>query len=250
MSPTPENPLRLAMWSGPRNISTAMMRAWENREDCTVVDEPLYAHYLAHTGSDHPAADEVIAQGETDWRKVVANLTGPVPGGTPIWYQKHMSHHLLDHIERDWIFELRNVFLIRDPLEVVASYIKSRATVTAEDIGLEQEARLFDLVAQKTGSAPTVIDAGEFLAAPEPHLRSLCAELGVQFTARMLNWPAGRRDSDGVWAPHWYAAVWRSTGFERAHPAAPVTDAAALRAADQARPWYDALYQHRLLSPL
>lgn len=250
MSPTPDNPLRLAMWSGPRNISTAMMRAWENREDCTVVDEPLYAHYLAHTGSDHPAADEVIAQGETDWRKVVANLIGPVPGGTPIWYQKHMSHHLVDHIGRDWIMQLRNVFLIRDPLEVVASYIKSRATVTAEDIGLEQEARLFELVAQKTGNAPPVIDARDFLSAPEAHLRALCADLGIDFTPRMLSWPAGPRDSDGVWAPHWYAAVWRSTGFEPGHSATPVHDAAALRAAEQARPWYDALYRHRLRAPL
>lgn len=246
MKPTPEHPLRLAMWSGPRNISTAMMRAWENREDCVVVDEPLYAHYLAHTGSDHPAADEVIAQGETDWREVVANLTGPVPGGAPIWYQKHMSHHLLDHIEREWIFQLCNVFLIRDPLEVVASYIKSRATVSAEDIGLEQEARLFDLVAQKTGSAPPVIDARDFLNTPEAHLRALCGVLGIGFTPRMLSWPAGRRDSDGIWAPHWYDAVWRSTGFEAAHPATPVHDATALRAADQARPWYEALHQHRL----
>ena len=147
-------PLRLAMWSGPRNISTAMMRAWENRSDCTVSDEPLYAHYLASTGADHPAAEQVIAQGETDWRRVVASLLGPVPEAKPVWYQKHMSHHLLPKMDRDWIHQLTNVFLIRDPSDVVASYIKSRATVTAADIGLQQEAELFDEVAQKLGGRP------------------------------------------------------------------------------------------------
>ena len=116
-------PLRIAMWSGPRNISTAMMRAWENRGDCAVSDEPLYAHYLAHTGLDHPARDEVIADGETDWRKVVDALLGPAPGGAPVWYQKHMTHHVPPHIGRDWIAGLRNVLLIRDPREVVESFV-------------------------------------------------------------------------------------------------------------------------------
>ena len=137
-------PLRVAMWSGPRNISTAMMRAWENRGDCAVSDEPLYAHYLAHTGLDHPARDEVIADGETDWRKVVDALLGPAPGGAPVWYQKHMTHHLLPHIGRDWIAGLRNVLLIRDPRQVVASYVKSRAEVTAQDIGLPQQVALYE----------------------------------------------------------------------------------------------------------
>jgi hypothetical protein len=239
-------PLRLAMWSGPRNISTAMMRAWENRGDCVVSDEPLYAHYLAHTGSDHPGAEEVIAQGETDWRRVVETLTGPLPESQPIWYQKHMSHHLLPHIEHEWIHGLHNVFLIRDPVDVVASYIKSRATVTADDIGLQQEAHLFDEVAQRLGAPPPVIDASEFLKAPEAHLRALCLHLGIAFTDRMLSWPAGPRASDGVWAPHWYAAVWRSTGFEAPHARAAALTGEAARAADAARPWYEHLYRFRL----
>lgn len=239
-------PLRLAMWSGPRNISTAMMRSWENRGDCVVCDEPLYAHYLAHTGSDHPGADEVIAQGETDWQRVVAQLTGAPPQAQPIWYQKHMSHHLLGHIDHEWIHGLTNVFLIRDPADVVASYIKSRATVTAEDIGLEQEARLFDEVAQRLGTAPPVLDAGEFLAAPEAHLRALCAHLGIAFTDRMLHWPAGPRASDGVWAPHWYSAVWKSTGFELPRQREGSLSGAAAKAAEEARPWYERLFDQRL----
>jgi Sulfotransferase domain len=207
-------PLRLAMWSGPRNISTAMMRSWENRGDCAVVDEPLYAHYLAHTGLDHPGREEVIAAGETDWRKVAAWLTGPVPGGMSIWYQKHMTHHLLPHIGREWLGELTHVFLIRDPREVLLSYVKNRPNVTAEDIGVRQQLEMFEFVEQRSGATPPVIDAGEFLKNPERQLRALCERLGVEFTARMLSWPAGARASDGVWAPYWYGAVQRSTGFE------------------------------------
>jgi hypothetical protein len=207
-------PLRLAAWSGPRNISTAMMRAWENRGDCAVVDEPLYAHYLAQTGLDHPGRDQVIAAGDTDWRRVAAWLTGPIPGGKAIWYQKHMTHHLLMHIDRRWLAELTHVFLIRDPREVLLSYIKSRPHVTAEDIGVLQQREIFGYLQELRGETPPVIDAGEFLQAPEAHLRALCAALGIAFTPRMLQWPAGPRPSDGVWAPHWYEAVLRSTGFE------------------------------------
>ncbi|HEX4389530.1 MAG TPA: hypothetical protein VH109_12970 [Steroidobacteraceae bacterium] len=206
--------LRIAMWSGPRNISTAMMRAWENRGDCVVVDEPLYAHYLAHTGLEHPGREQVIAAGETDWRRVVTQLTGPVSRDRPIMYQKHMTHHLLPHIGREWLRGLTHVFLIRDPREVLLSYVKSRPTVSAEDIGVVQQLEIFAHVAELTGHEPPVIDAGEFLRAPERQLRLLCDLLGVAYTARMLHWPPGPRSSDGIWAPYWYEKVLRSTGFE------------------------------------
>ncbi|HEY6894269.1 MAG TPA: hypothetical protein VI258_08890 [Rhodanobacteraceae bacterium] len=239
--------LRIAMWSGPRNISTAMMRAWENRGDCAVSDEPLYAHYLAQTGSDHPAREEVIAAGETDWRKVTSALIGDVPDSQPIWYQKHMSHHLLPHIGHDWIHALTNVFLIRDPDEVVSSYLRTRDTVTPDDIGIPQERRLFDEIAERNGTAPPVIDADEFLRAPEAHLRALCATLGIPFTERMLSWPAGPRASDGVWAPHWYAAVWKSTGFEAPRDRAAIQlEGDAKRVSDACREDYEFLRRHRL----
>ena len=241
------DPLRIAMWSGPRNISTAMMRAWENREDCAVSDEPLYAAYLATTGIDHPGRDEVIAAGETDWRRVADALLGPVPGGKAIWYQKHMNHHLLADMDTDWVLGLRNVLLIRDPSEVVASYIKSRATVTPDDIGLPQQGRLFDLLCDALGEAPIVIDAGDFLRAPEAHLRALCGRLGIAFTPRMLSWPAGPRDSDGVWAPYWYDAVWRSTGFEPWRPREDTLTGEALAAADICRPIYERLREYRMM---
>jgi hypothetical protein len=241
-------PLRIAMWSGPRNISTAMMRAWENRGDCAVSDEPLYAAYLAATGLDHPAREDVIAAGETDPVKVVSNLLGPVPDGKPIWYQKHMTHHLLPGLAREWIQSLTNILLIREPGEVVASYVKSRATVTPEDIGLPQQLRLFDELADRAGAPPPVIDAADFLRAPEAHLRVLCDRLRIDFSDRMLHWPPGPRDSDGIWAPHWYAAVWKSTGFEPWRPREVHLEGEPARVADACRPAYERLHRHRLIA--
>lgn len=242
--PTDAAPLRIAAWSGPRNISTAMMRAWDNRGDCAVTDEPLYAHYLDATGLDHPGRDEVIAAGDTDWRRVVARLTGPVPDGHPVWYQKHMAHHLLPGIDTAWVHGLTNVFLIREPSLVVASYLKSRSHVEPEDLGLLQQARLFDELANRSGTAPPVIDAERFLHDPQGQLRSLCERLEIAFTPRMLQWAAGTRPSDGVWARHWYAAVWTSTGFEPPRVRHVTLDAHAARVADACHGAYEELLSH------
>ncbi|HKC26598.1 MAG TPA: hypothetical protein VKB75_01180 [Jatrophihabitans sp.] len=231
--------VRLAMWSGPRNISTALMRAWENRPDTRVVDEPLYAYYLNETGLNHPGRDEVIAAGEPSWRKVVAELTAPIQG---VLYQKHMTHHLLAQLPRDWIPALTNVLLIRDPAEVVASYVRSRADVVAADIGLVQQAELYD----QLGADVPVIDAADFLRNPEVYLRWLCDYVGVEFTDRMLRWPPGPRDSDGVWAPYWYKAVVESTAFEPYRPRTVQVTGAAARAVELSRPHYERLYKVRV----
>jgi hypothetical protein len=232
--------VRLAVWSGPRNISTALMRSWENRPDCRVVDEPLYAYYLAQTGLDHPARDEVIAAGETSWPAVVAELTAPVDG---IYYQKHMTHHLVPQLPREWIGSLTNVLLIRDPAEVVASYVRSRSNVVAEDIGLVQQAELYDQLA----GVPPVIDAADFLQDPEGYLRWLCSYVGVEFSEAMLHWPPGPRESDGVWAPYWYDAVLASTGFEPYRPREVELHGAALEAAQRSRPDYERLHAARVV---
>jgi Sulfotransferase domain len=232
--------VRLAMWSGPRNISTALMRAWENRPDTRVVDEPLYGFYLDRTQLDHPGRDEVIAAMGSDWEPVVAELTAPVDG---IYYQKHMTHHLLPELPRDWIGSLANVLLIRDPAEVVASYTRERANVVATDIGLVAQVELYD---QLDGDVP-VIDSADFLRDPESYLRWLCSYVGVEFTDAMLEWPAGPRDSDGVWAKYWYDAVAASTGFAPYRPREVSLTGAALAAAEESRPYYERLRAVRVL---
>jgi Sulfotransferase domain len=237
--------VRLACWSGPRNISTATMRAWENRPDTEVVDEPLYAWYLAHTGLDHPGRDEVIAAGETDWRRVVESLTGPWPDGPALQYQKHMAQHLVPDLPREWIASMQNVLLIRDPAEVVASYVRSRESCEPEDIGLLQEQWLLERW-QAAGQDVPVIDSADFLGDPEAHLRWLCDWLGIESTARMLSWPPGPRDSDGVWAPYWYDAVLASTGFEPYRPRQVDLSPHDAAVAEACRPAYEALRQVRV----
>ena len=238
-------PVRLAMWSGPRSISTALMRSWENRPDTVVVDEPLYAHYLAATGLEHPARAQILAAGSSDWRASVAELILTGGAGADVYYQKHMTQHLLPDLPLDWIVGLRNVLLIRDPFQVAASYVRSRADVVADDLGAERQARLYDYLAA-SGTAPPVIDATDFLQAPERYLRWLCDWAGVPFTPAMLSWPPGPRDSDGVWAPHWYAAVERSTGFQPWRPRAVQLSGAALAAAAESRPHYRRLADRRV----
>lgn len=198
-----------------------MMRAWGNRSDTVVCDEPLYAHYLQHTGRDHPGAAEVIAHHQPDWRKVVAALVGEVPGGKPVFFQKHMAHHLLPHIGRDWLGSVSNAFLIRDPREMLVSLAKVIPDPTLADTGLPQQVEIFEWVRQTTGTVPAVVDARDVLEDPGTLLAQLCERLGVAFSEAMLSWPAGPRPTDGIWAKHWYANVERTTSFQ---PYAPPVD--------------------------
>jgi Sulfotransferase domain len=202
------SPARIAMWSGPRTLSTAMLRSWGNRADTVVVDEPLYAHYLLATGIDHPGRDEIIASQPTDWRIVVRSLTeDPLPAGRRIYYQKHMTHHIIPPIELAALRPLRHAFLIRNPRELLASYSQVRTEPTLDDLGLRQQVELFE----EFGGP--VLDSTDLLRAPEAMLRALCAALDVPFDAAMLAWPAGPRETDGVWAPYWYDSVRSSVGF-------------------------------------
>jgi hypothetical protein len=240
-------PLRIATWSGPRNLSTALLRSWGNRPDTVVTDEPLYAHYLHATGLDHPARDEILSAYDHDWRRVTARLTGPVPGGHAIWYQKHMTHHVTDDVELGWLGALRNCFLIRSPAEVIASYAHVRHDPTLEDLGLPQQWRLFAHVTDG-GAAPPVIDAGDLLRDPRTVLSALCDALGVAFSERMLSWPPGRRATDGVWADHWYGAVERSTGFAPYEPRQVTLDARFGDLLAAAEEIHDRLAAHRLVT--
>jgi sulfotransferase family protein len=240
-------PIRIAMWSGPRNISTAMMRSFEARGDTAVSDEPFYAAYLARTGIDHPMRDEVMASQPRDPAAVAALLLGPVPGNKPIWYQKHMTLHLLARDRLDWMGHVRNAFLIRDPASVLASYALKRDDVTLADIGFVQQRELFESEAQRLGRPPPVVDAADIVASPARTLERLCTALGIPYTPAMLQWPPGRRATDGVWAPAWYQAVEKSTGFEAPkHRVAAELPPHLKALAGQARPHYDALAVHRL----
>jgi hypothetical protein len=240
-------PIRIAMWSGPRNISTAMMRSFEARGDTAVCDEPFYAAYLARTGIDHPMRGEVMASQPRDPAAVAALLLGPVPENKPIWYQKHMTLHLLAGDRLDWRGHVRNAFLIRDPTSVLASYALKRDDVTLADIGFVQQRELFESEAQRLGRPPPVVDAADIVANPARTLERLCNALGIPYTPAMLRWPPGRRATDGVWAPAWYQAVEKSTGFEAPkHRAATELPPHLKALADQARPHYDALAVHRL----
>ena len=230
------------MWSGPRNISTAMMRAFENRDDCTVIDEPFYAHYLEQTRVDHPGIEEVIASQPTDWREVVKHLLGPIPAGRSIWYQKHMTHHLLPHIERDWMSKMVHCFLIRHPAEVLSSYARTRPNVTLDDLGFSQQAEIYDWL----GEDALVIDSRDVLQDPRRILGGLCRALAIPFTERMLAWPAGPRDTDGVWAKHWYQNVWASTGFHPPDRHAPAYPGSLQPIVDAALPIYRRLHAARL----
>ena len=245
MSKSESSVIRIAMWSGPRNISTAMMRSFENRPDTHVVDEPFYGAYLAAAGVRHPMHEEILANTETDPDTVSANLLndGPQSG---VYYQKHMTHHMLDQFPRDWIAQVTNTFLIRDPDRVVASYAAKRAEATFEDLGFRQQIEIFNTVADRLGKAPPVLDTDDVLRDPRTALTQLCAACGVTFREEMLKWPAGPRDSDGVWASHWYGAVERSTGFGPPPEGTPELSGELARLADEARPFYEKLHALRL----
>ena len=238
--------LRIAMWSGPRNLSTAMMRSFGSRADTFVSDEPFYGCFLKESGADHPMREEVIAAMDCDWASVMAALGGSPPNGSPVWYQKHMWHHMVGPIGYDDFEGFTHAFLIRSPEQMIASYLRKRETAAFEDFGLGRQAEFFEREADRLGHAPPVVDANDVLADPASVLSRLCEGLGIAWDPAMLGWEQGRRVTDGPWAPHWYAAVEASTGFgpPETGPVSLPDDAREL--ADRCRPYYERLAKHRL----
>ncbi|MEP2531651.1 HAD family hydrolase [Shimia sp.] len=212
--------MKIAMWSGPRNLSTAMMYSFGNRPDCAVVDEPFYAAYLKLTGLDHPMRDDILASQSQDPDDVAAMLSGANPEQKTHFYQKHMTQHMVPGVPRDWMRGAVNVFLIRHPARVIASYAAKRENPTLDDIGFRQQAELFDLV-KSWGQTPVVIDSHDIRQNPEIMLNKLCDSIGIDYLTDMLTWSKGGHSSDGVWAKHWYGAVWNSTGFAGAEGPLP-----------------------------
>lgn len=230
--------MRIAMWSGPRNLSTAMMYAFGNRGDCAVVDEPFYAAYLAQTGLIHPMRDEIMASQSQDATEVAAALLGPIPAAKPYFYQKHMTQHMIEGVPRDWIRELRNVFLIRHPARVIASYAAKRENPTLEDIGFRQQAELISQC-RDWGLDPVVVDSHDIREDSKAKLEQLCDAIGLPYSPKMLSWPKGGHADDGIWAQVWYGAVWNSTGFAGPEGALPEVPEALVPVLDAAMPFYE-----------
>ena len=238
--------IRIAMWSGPRNLSTAMMRSFGSRSDTFVSDEPFYGCFLKDTGADHPMREEVIAAMDCGWEGVMRSLRGPAPDSSPVWYQKHMWHHMTGPIGYEAFDGFTHAFLIREPERMIASYLRKRETAEFEGFGMDRQAEFFEREADRLGRAPPVIEANDVLADPEGVLSKLCAALGIPWDRHMLAWEPGRRDTDGPWAAHWYAAVEASTGFgpPEIEPVELPDDAR--RVADRCRPFYDRLADSRI----
>ena len=231
--------MRIAMWSGPRNLSTAMMYAFSARSDCAVIDEPFYATYLTETGLVHPMQQAILDSQPRNAKDVIKQCLGDTPNNKPHFYQKHMTHHMLETIELDWLSELTNVFLIRHPARVVASYQAKRENPTLEDIGFIQQLRLLRYVRDNLGQTPIVVDSDRLLENPEEALRKLCCAIGIDFQPSMLSWPAGGNTADGAWAPHWYESVWKSTGLTASpQKPLPLLNDALNQVAEQAMPYY------------
>ena len=208
--------IRLAMWSGPRNISTALMRSFDARSDCFVSDEPFYGCFLEQTGADHPMAAEVIAAMDCDWHGVARALAGDPAQGQPVWYQKHMTHHMAGPVQPDDLEGVRHAFLIREPARMIASYLGKREAVSADDLGYHTQRAFFERIAERQGFAPPVVDSADVLHNPAGTLAALCGALEIDWDPAMLRWEPGRRATDGVWAPHWYNRVEATTGGAKA----------------------------------
>lgn len=232
----------IAMWSGPRNLSTALMYSFAARGDCAVWDEPFYAAYLKLTGIDHPMRDAIVAAHDADPASVAVACLAPRP--EPLFYQKHMTLHMVPGVPRDWMRQVTNVFLVRHPARVVASYAKKREAPTLDDLGFRQQSELFDEVAAAQGHPPPVLSAEAVRQDPRAALSRLCARIGIPFTDRMLSWPAGPKPYDGAWAPHWYNAVHASTGFGAPEDPLPNLPPEYQRLADQGLPHYERLLGH------
>ncbi|MEO9469218.1 HAD family hydrolase [Parasphingorhabdus sp.] len=240
-SASSQEPVRIAMWSGPRNISTAMMRSFGSRRDCAVTDEPFYGAYLKDTGEPQPMAGQVIADMDCEWDSVANAMRGPVPDQKPIWYQKHMPHHMVGGISISDFPDHRHAFLIRDPVRVVASYAAKRVKVTPDDLGYARQLEYVDQAAQMSGEPPIVMDSADIARNPDQSLQKLCKALGISWDPAMLSWPTGRRNTDGIWGNHWYNRVIKTTGFGIPEKSGQELNKAEQIVAEQCKPYYNKL---------
>jgi len=237
---------RIAMWSGPRNLSTAMMRSFGSRADTFVLDEPFYGCFLKTTGADHPMREETISARDCDWQSVMTALRGDPSDGSPIWYQKHMWHHMAGSIGYEDFEGFTHAFLIREPERMIASYLRKRERAAFGNFGLDRQAEFFEREADRLGNAPPVVDANDVLANPEGVLSRLCEALAIPWDRAMLQWEPGRRATDWPWAAHWYSVVEASTRFGAPETGPVELPDEARRLAEQCRPYYERLASFRI----
>lgn len=222
------------------------MRAWENRTDTFVCDEPFYAYYLHTTGDDHPGGADIMKSYDTDWKKVVADLTGEIPDGKSVFFQKHMAHHILPDLDLSWLSDFRVGLLIRDPAEVITSYVKVRGAMTFEETGLLQQVTLYQELMDQYGRAPLILDSADVLRNPRGMLEAICSEFGIDFQDNMLRWPAGPRETDGIWAKYWYSQVEATTGFGEYRPRREGVPEGYEPMLERCQQLYETLHSHRL----
>ena len=201
------------MWSGPRNLSTALMRSFENRKDTYVLDEPFYAYYLKKTGLNHPMKKEIINHYPVSQKKIIKLITSK-PENEKIFYQKHMTQHIIKNTNLDWIRNGYNCFLISHPAKVINSYIKKNSLRNIDDIGFKKQFKIFNKV-KKNNLNFIVINADNILINPNKTIKKLCKLLKIKFSKKMLSWPKGKRSSDGIWSKVWYKNVELSNTFSK-----------------------------------
>lgn len=237
----------IAMWSGPRNLSTALMRSFENRTDTTVIDEPFYAHFLKQTNLNHPGRDEIISTQDSNWKSIVKKITGPIPQNKSIWYQKHMAQHNLEGCDISWIKNFHNCILIRDPKYVIPSYNKEYSLSDEKLLGYSQQLDLIQMLEVEEGATPPIFDAIDILKNPEQALKKICLISGISFSDKMLQWPRGKRKSDGIWAKYWYGNVENSSGFKPFQKKNTLIDKELIPLYDKCLEGYNSMYEKRVV---
>tara|TARA_B100001996_G_C18584755_1_gene563734 strand:+ start:110 stop:841 length:732 start_codon:yes stop_codon:yes gene_type:complete len=240
------NKVYIAMWSGPRNLSTALMRSFENRTDTTVIDEPFYAHFLKQTNLNHPGRDEIISTQDSNWKSIVKRITGPIPQNKSIWYQKHMAQHNLEGCDINWIKNFHNCILIRDPKYVIPSYNKEHSLSDEKLLGYSQQLDLIQMLEDEEGVTPPIFDATDILKNPEQALKTICLFAGISFSDKMLKWPRGKRKSDGIWAKYWYGNVENSSGFKPFQKKNIIIDKELIPLYDKCLEGYNSMYEKRI----
>ncbi len=239
------NKTYIAMWSGPRNLSTALMRSFENRTDTTVIDEPFYAHFLKQTNLNHPGKDEIISTLDSDWDSIVKKIIGPIPQNKSIWYQKHMAQHNLEGYDINWIKKFHNCILIRNPKYVIPSYNKQHSLSDEKLLGYSQQLDLIQIL-EEEGITPPIFDAADILEKPEQALKKICISVGISFSQNMLKWPKGKRKSDGIWAKYWYRSVENSSGFQPFQKKDIIIDKKLIPLYEKCLAGYHSMYEKRI----